>query len=574
MSTLKIKLSAAVFLTACQDQSAVVPDAAIHCRQDCEDLVICTIDSRGEDGCSCRHELSHEWCVADNPGTICAPRCLSDGDDEDCYYPALIHNKKCLSDDADEDCYYPIEEREEGSGCHPPNTACTLATEKTDCPPLVGGCLFGRCDAATNLCLYQVDADGDGYASLACRTSGDCDDTRPNVHPDRGECLDGLDNDCDGLIDNTRDRFDCYTSDTNSPSGRRGHTAVWTGSEMVVWGGNSYPFGNCANENELYELFGNGGKYAPLTDTWFPTSVRESPSARFNHTAVWTGSEMIVWGGGVSSNLCLEINTGSRYNPADDFWVPTSMENAPSPRYGHTAVWTGSEMIVWGAANTRLYRDSSGARYDPGRDVWIPVRTEGAPACGEHTAVWTGSEMIVWGCGETYNLGGKYDPINNQWIPTAVFGAPSGRWVTTAVWADDCDKRPGRQGCMIIWGGHPPNWGDVPNFGTGAMYFPDENRWQNVSNVNAPVGRAWHTAIWTGSEMIVWGGLGNDAGGTGGRYSPISNRWESTPTPVSAVIPRYDHTAIWTGSEMIVWGGVAVVTNYFGVLWCGARYAP
>ena len=32
----------------------------------------------------------------------------------------------------------------------------------------------------------------------------------------------------------------------------------------------------------------------------------------------------------------------------DDTWTATSTVNAPSPRFDHTAVWTGSEMIIWG----------------------------------------------------------------------------------------------------------------------------------------------------------------------------------------------------------------------------------
>src|SRR5438132_10910383 len=32
-------------------------------------------------------------------------------------------------------------------------------------------------------------------------------------------------------------------------------------------------------------------------DTWTATSTTDAPSARFFHTAVWTGSEMIIWGG-------------------------------------------------------------------------------------------------------------------------------------------------------------------------------------------------------------------------------------------------------------------------------------
>ena len=68
------------------------------------------------------------------------------------------------------------------------------------------------------------------------------------------------------------------------------------------------------------------------------------PLAVHGHTAVWTGSEMIVWGG-----LWLRrFNSGGRYNPSTDSWTATSTTNAPTARYGHTAVWTGSEMIVWG----------------------------------------------------------------------------------------------------------------------------------------------------------------------------------------------------------------------------------
>ena len=60
---------------------------------------------------------------------------------------------------------------------------------------------------------------------------------------------------------------------------------------------------------------------------------------------MWTGSEMIVWGGDAYRAV---LNTGGRYNPSTDSWTATSTTNAPTARIGHTAVWTGSEMIVWG----------------------------------------------------------------------------------------------------------------------------------------------------------------------------------------------------------------------------------
>jgi len=58
---------------------------------------------------------------------------------------------------------------------------------------------------------------------------------------------------------------------------------------------------------------------------------------------------MIVWGG--TNGGGFEINTGGRYNPGTDSWTATSTTNAPEGRVYHTAVWTGSEMIVWGGTD-------------------------------------------------------------------------------------------------------------------------------------------------------------------------------------------------------------------------------
>src|SRR5712692_8133432 len=115
------------------------------------------------------------------------------------------------------------------------------------------------------------------------------------------------------------------------------------------------------------------------------------PGGRYLHTAVWTGREMIVWGG---RRVGIDFNTGGRYRPATDSWTPTSTINAPSPRVTHQAFWTGSEMIVWGgyddAGGVSL---STGGRYDPGSDSWTPTNSDLAPAPRTyHTAVWTGGE--------------------------------------------------------------------------------------------------------------------------------------------------------------------------------------
>ena len=65
-------------------------------------------------------------------------------------------------------------------------------------------------------------------------------------------------------------------------------------------------------------------------DTWTRTSTTNAPDARgdWSNTAVWTGSEMIVWGGYGGSSL----NTGGRYNPSTDSWTATSTTDAPAGR--------------------------------------------------------------------------------------------------------------------------------------------------------------------------------------------------------------------------------------------------
>ena len=56
----------------------------------------------------------------------------------------------------------------------------------------------GDCDDGDST-LNQLDSDGDGYTSC----DGDCNDSNTSESPDGIEdCVDGLDNDCDGIVDN------------------------------------------------------------------------------------------------------------------------------------------------------------------------------------------------------------------------------------------------------------------------------------------------------------------------------------------------------------------------------------
>ena len=315
------------------------------------------------------------------------------------------------------------------------------------------------------------------------------------------------------------------TSMTGAPAGRYYHSSVWTGTEMIVWGGFNGSYLN------------TGGRYEPVSDSWTATSTAAAPAGRAFHTAVWTGTEMIIWGG-------KEFNTfyvpGGRYNPATDTWTATTTTGAPSGRYRQTGVWTGTELIVWGGFYGGYL--NTGGRYDPVLDSWAATTTTDAPSGRQWPkAIWTGAEMIVCG-GHPYTpTGGRYDPTTDSWMATSTTDAPSGRAYHTLIWT-------GTE--MIVWGGN-----DGTYLNTGGRYDPVSDTWTATSMTAVPAARANHSAVWTGLEMIVWGGTWPNMA-TGGRYNPAADSWNPTSTS-GAPSARYNQTAEWseTTTEMIVWGG-------------------
>ncbi|HPA80916.1 MAG TPA: hypothetical protein PLS95_08905 [Thermoanaerobaculales bacterium] len=331
-------------------------------------------------------------------------------------------------------------------------------------------------------------------------------------------------------------------SGVSAPNSRFYHSAVWTGSEMIVWGGLNYP---------SYDV--SGGRYDPATDTWAPTSLVNAPSLRWFHAAVWTGTEMIVQGGTPGAVA------GGRYNPVADTWTATSPVNSANNGQGISAVWTGTEMIVWGGLDDDFFFHNDGGRYDPQLDAWHPTGTMNVPAArGLHAAEWTGSEMIIWGgfSSGVSRPGGIYDPATDSWRTLTEVGAPYGRENVTSVWTGSK---------AIFWGGEPD--GDPFTPGTGGIYDPVTDSWSLTTTVNAPTNRYGHTAVWTGTEMIVFGGIGTDT--LAKRYRPATNTWANA-TLVNAPGARDHHAAVWTGTEMIIWGGF--IND--GITPTGGRYNP
>jgi N-acetylneuraminic acid mutarotase len=393
-------------------------------------------------------------------------------------------------------------------------------------------------------------------------------------------------------------------------SGRYGHGAAWNGTIMFVYGGAPLATGvryhagsnvwlsvnpTNAPETTTCKVFWTGsrflvwdsyhrvgGRYNPTTDSWQLVTDANAPSARLNETAVWTGTELIVWGGGPAEGGP-PLNTGRRYNPASDIWTTITTVGAPTARRGHAAAWTGTRMVVCGGYDfDEEFAD--GGQYNPTANTWTPVSAAAFPRY-DHTAVWSGTYVIVWGgfSGTEYAVGERYNPLTDIWSPmaeTSIYG----RFEHTAIWTGNR---------MVVFGGLsgvkttfpcPPfqNCTHIDPqhaLGDGASYDPVGNGWTQLATGGEP-GRAEHSAVWTGTQMLVWGGFEtttNIVNGqygyhevisrieldAGRRYTTANNTWTNMAASSATGEPaeRHSATAVWAGDSVIVWGGESGTTR-------------
>jgi len=363
-----------------------------------------------------------------------------------------------------------------------------------------------------------------------------------------------------------------------SPSGLCGRydaASVWTGTQMIVWGGENCAGAACPTYRAPH--LADGAVYTHQADAW--RKMASAPlSPRSPAVTVWTGTEMVVWGGVNAEQFLAD---GAAYDPARDRWRP--LASGPlSPRTGVMSVWSGRELLVWGGGNSGdTFAD--GAAYDPATDRWRTMvqgplgrRTGGATA-------WTGREMVIWGGvdvagGREFKDGAAYDPATNGWRIIAASPLP-GRDDPATAWT-------GRE--LLVWGGNTVDGGF---FADGAAYDPAADRWRPLPLPGAALAaRTAPATVWTGREMVVWGGFGvpGAAGGgpldqiierrtllspvgNGAAYDPAADRWR--PLEPVPLLGRGLPVAVWDGGGMLLWGGLVVVSSPASSSE-GVRYTP
>jgi N-acetylneuraminic acid mutarotase len=354
-----------------------------------------------------------------------------------------------------------------------------------------------------------------------------------------------------------------HLNSTGAPESTAQHSSVWTGKEVLIFGGLT-DYQNATATNSL-------ASYSPAEDRWKTLSSQGAPKIH-RHKAIWTGTQMIVYGGVSSKKRGSSIsqtwhNSGAVYDPKKDQWSPIVNPYGPATisiqhpdAQAQSMVWTGEEILIWGGAEKsgNSYQAVDGAAYNPKTGKWRQLASN--PSMGRrraHTAVWTGEEMIVFGGVDLNNryteTGASYNPSTNKWRDISQTNAPSGLDSHTAVWSGSR---------MIVFGGYYSSRNVI---GVGGVYDPRTDSWVQIDTEIA-FGRVGHSAVWTGEEMLIWGGRSRRPFITFNgvsAFNPETGAWRAV-TSANAPSPRYDQTAVWIGNKMLVHGGMGDHNKVFG----------
>ncbi|HEV8564121.1 MAG TPA: hypothetical protein VGR41_04355 [Actinomycetota bacterium] len=212
------------------------------------------------------------------------------------------------------------------------------------------------------------------------------------------------------------------------PEVRDGAARVWTGTELLAWGG-------CAPDVEDdCKPTADGYAFDPARRAWH--ALPEAPVASSGADGTWTGEEAIFLRFRDGRRL-----DGAAYDPATDAWYRIGA--APiRAEYGTAEVWTGSELVVFGGGERHERSTANGAAYDPKTDAWRRI-AEAPIGLNASSGMWTGREVLVFGslldnrnhAATTTSVGAAYDPDRDRWreLPPSALSPQA----TSAVWVGD-----------------------------------------------------------------------------------------------------------------------------------------
>ena len=324
-----------------------------------------------------------------------------------------------------------------------------------------------------------------------------------------------------------------------------------------------------------------GGDLAQLPGGVTEALAETGLNGRSDASSVWTGRELLVWGGLTlkgSENRWLA--DGAALDPVANGW--RALPPAPiGPRSGAATVWTGSEMLVWGGyANSAMLSD--GAAFNPQTNRWRAIASSAFAGAARPAAVWTGTEMLVISSMNTPPTTTAYNPRTDRWRRLApppgslVVPYPQVVWTGTEAYVllspnrhqfagdgstsppptvvDNSDRAtaasppspPGTPPLPPVVARDPAGG---PNSGMFlASYSPESDQWSRPPAIALDVSGLPRLA-WTGREILVL-----QRSLPSGAFEPKRQEWRSLTTVPNAS-SSFGARAVWTGHLVLLWGG-------------------
>jgi hypothetical protein len=279
-----------------------------------------------------------------------------------------------------------------------------------------------------------------------------------------------------------------------APSARHYHSMLWDGQRVIMFGGY-----DGTKKNDLWW-------YDPVANTWtqkIAQSVAGSPPARYDHSMVWDGSRVIMFGGSEMTNDLWW------YDPNTNTWtekIANGTAGSPPVRRGYAMVYDGTRVIMFGGSSSGLGTNDLWW-YNPGTNTWTEKIANGSVNSpserSSHTMVYDGFRVIMFGgAGNSNNRNDLwwYNSGTNTWtekIVQGTAGSPSARWYFSMVW----------DGTRVVMFGGGEGGGTKKNDLWG--YDPGLNTWtQKITQdvPGSPSARYYHTMIWDTAKVIMFGG--------------------------------------------------------------------
>lgn len=172
--------------------------------------------------------------------------------------------------------------------------------------------------------------------------------------------------------------------------------AVWEQLPSGPWSTNVVGWTFVAMGNKVLAWGPDGYRVIDVGSQQVRNTTQPPIAPRTGAATVWTGNELVIWGGSEQSGgIATFPALGARYNPSTDTW--RSIAHAPIDQRTPAAVaWDGTEMSVWGGrtADPRQLNDS--AAYSPGTDTWRRLASLLPQATFESTYPAQGPSPLLW----------------------------------------------------------------------------------------------------------------------------------------------------------------------------------